>query len=88
MYQFYIGSNNASHIVELDKIKEVLADYEIVGYTIINAFGVWEASEEKSVIVQVEGITKAKALNLVEVFKGRLEQYAIGLQRLPEIQFI
>lgn len=88
MYQFYIGSNNASHIVELDKIKEVLADYEIVGYTIINAFGVWEKTEESSVIVQVEGITKAKALNLVEVLKGRLEQFSIGLQRLPEIQFI
>ena len=88
MYQFYIGSNNQSHKIELDKIREVLADYEVKGYTILDSLGYWEGKPEDSIILQVEGITKSKALTLLQVFKTRLEQVAIGLQRLPEVQFI
>jgi len=88
MYQFYIGSNCFGHMPELDKIKEILADYEIKGWTIINANGFWNGVDEQSIILQVEGLTKSKALTILQVLKNRLQQDAIGFQRLPEVQFI
>lgn len=51
-YQLYIGANNVTKIVEVEKIVErVTKDY--TGFTITRSLGYWEGIAEDSVIVTI-----------------------------------
>lgn len=87
LFNLYIGSNNATHKVELAKIKKLTGSM-FEGFTIIPATGYWQGKPEKSVIVQIEAMSKAQIMELAELLKIELKQDAIAMQQLPELKFI
>ena len=92
MLRFFIGANNETGEVEIDKVRE-LFDIEFAGYTITEAQGRWTGKNEKSIIVDVQPmgwiVTRdmTRVEHLVEVLKEELKQESIGLQILPDITF-
>jgi hypothetical protein len=52
--KIYIGSNNITGILEVDKIKEVLATGQC-GYTLTQGIGYWEGKNEDTAIVEIYG---------------------------------
>lgn len=52
--KLYIGSNNETKELELDKIISYL-NTQLEGYTIIETLGFWKGKEEKSCIVEIYG---------------------------------
>lgn len=90
LYRFYVGANNATGIIEREKLVAFLDD-RFNGYTLIDAIGRWRGSAEPSVIVEVQGDlldTEARATALAVDLARLLNQQAIGMQALPGIEFI
>lgn len=87
-YQFFIGSNNVTKQVELEKIKTVLKEFNVDGYTIFNGLGSWQGETEDMVMLTIGDLARGKALEIAETLKTRLNQFSIGLQRLPKFEFV
>lgn len=87
LYNLFIGANNTTKVVEIEKIKEITgAAFD--GFTIIPAAGFWMGSEEKSVIVQIETMDARRIEQLALILKAQLHQDAIAVQKLPSLKFI
>lgn len=84
-YNLYIGANNGTGEVELDKLNFVLSEY-FSGYTVVNANGYWNGKPEASVLVVVESEPSA-IRRAIATLKLVLEQEAIGYQRANTIDF-
>ena len=84
MYRLYIGSNNETKELELDKIKEIVSRY-YDGFTIILATGYWKGNEEKTAIVEVS--TDKWNSAIVTSLRNELKQEAIGIQHATELIF-
>lgn len=84
MYRLYIGSNNETRELELEKIKEIVTRY-YEGFTIILATGYWKSNEEKTAIVEIS--TNSWNGAIVSSLRNELRQEAIGIQVLPELTF-
>lgn len=50
----YIGSNNDTHVLEIEKIKDILNMYQ-EGYTIIEAQEIWQGKPENTAIIEIYG---------------------------------
>lgn len=87
LYNLFIGSNNTTHKVELNKIRKATAKM-FEGFTIIPSTGYWQGKAEKSVIVQIEAMNRAQVIELAELLKIELKQDAIAMQELPKLSFI
>lgn len=72
--RLYIGSNNETKEVEKEKIKVILNNF-YNGYTIIDTIGLWQGTEEKSVIIEIIGEEVKK--EVIEILKEDLKQYSI-----------
>lgn len=87
MYRLYIGSNNETKELELDKIKEIVSRY-YDGFTIILAVGYWKGSEENTAIVEISENTSGNWNSaVVSSLRNELRQEVIGIQHLPELTF-
>ncbi len=84
-YRLYIGSNNQTGELEIDRIYSILDDH-LEAYTIQLANGRWKSKNEDSVIVSIT-TTEKIANRLIEKLKVELDQEAIGLQKEPPIIF-
>lgn len=89
MLRLFIGANNETGEVEVDKLVKLLDD-TFSGYTVYETVGRWEGKNENSVIVEIED-ERTEYDSMVEHMIGRLKlelnQQAIGYQRLPSIKF-
>ena len=88
MYRLYIGSNNDTKELELDKIKQIVSRY-YDGFTIILATGYWKGAEEKTAIVEISTDSFADSLNgaLIAILRKELKQEAIGVQTAQALTF-
>jgi len=87
MHRFYVGANNESKVLELDKIKQIVSSYAD-GYTLIVGTGLWQGVEEPCAIVEVEGLPSMQWHALAMSLKKGLEQQSIGVLELNTLQFV
>jgi hypothetical protein len=88
LFRLYIGSNNKTHQVNEEKLKEIINKY-FEGYTIINSIGYWKGTKEESRIIEIDTTNKEQVIKAIQELKEALEQEAIGLIEIKEnIQFI
>jgi hypothetical protein len=84
-YQLFIGSNNATGQLELDKLEQILSSNHS-GFTIVPATGYWQGAKEDSVAVIISD-TARKVHATIRQLKAVLQQDAIAWQRVAELQF-
>lgn len=84
-FTLYIGSNNATGLLELDRINAMLAPRH-QGYTIYTATGHWLGTEEDTAVIIIHD-EPAKVHATIDALKTELEQDAIGWQQSPVMQF-
>lgn len=85
LYTLYVGSNNDTHVVELDKVYAKLEAHNIDGATIKPTIGYWKGNREDSVAIEVFG--DAQLADTMEQLRQELvsilEQEAVILTRVP-----
>lgn len=77
----YIGSNNTSHELELEKAQAIISEY-FEGFTAYEVVGYWKGSKEKTLKVEVmlaDG-DAVKATRLCKDLAKQLSQEAILLE--------
>lgn len=84
--ELFIGSNNTTHVVEVDKLKQILNKYH-KGWTMQNALGSWLGTEEDSVVVTIsDGMSKI--MQTINEIKVELEQDAVAYREVTPLEFI
>lgn len=86
-YKLFIGSNNRSGKLEINKISNIITKY-FDGFTQQLVTGSWKGVKEKTLIVMITTNSSSKITKLIEDLKTELEQEAIGLQTEKPIKFI
>jgi hypothetical protein len=81
----YIGSNNDSKQLELDKICKI-ANKRHAGFTLYTATGYWLGSEEATAVLIIHDAW-SKIIRTISDLKLDLDQDAIGYQEAPTLQF-
>lgn len=84
--QLFIGSNNTTHKVEVDKVKKILNKYH-KGWTMQNALGSWLGTEEDSIIVLVSD-DMIKIAKTIAKLKNELHQDSVALQEVAPLEFL
>lgn len=84
-YQLFIGANNLTGRLELDKIESILSASH-KGFTILPATGYWQGKKENSCSVIVSD-TARKVHQTIRTLKHQLDQEAIAFQRIPDLHF-
>lgn len=84
-FTIYVGSNNETHELELDRINKILA-LRHQGYTLYTATGHWLGTEEATAVIVIHD-DPATVLETIEQLKTHLHQDAIGYQLAPVMQF-
>lgn len=85
--ELFIGSNNTTHKVELDKLEQTLAKYH-EGFTIKRGVvGYWQGAREESVTVLVSD-DFSTILDTINKLKQVLKQDAIAYHEVSELVFI
>lgn len=87
MFRLFVGSNNKTKRLELDKAVKCVARY-YKGFTYYTATGFWEGVKEKSVVFEISGTKKRDIDKLSKELCNILAQQAVGIQRIPEMSFI
>ena len=90
LYTLYIGANNETKEVEIDKAIETIANY-YDGFTFWNANGFWKGSQEKTLIVQIETDETDETGTLIALIKNlkeELNQDCIGLTKGNKMDFV
>ena len=79
VYEIYVGSNNKTKVVELDKIKDIMDSRAFYSYTIIKAQGNYLRESEDTIIIKIIGdkMTEYKILGLCDELREELEQIEI-----------
>lgn len=84
--ELFIGSNNTTHVVEVDKLKQILNKYH-KGWTMQNALGSWLGTEEDSVIVTIsDGMSNI--MQTITELKQELQQDAIAYREVTPLEFL
>jgi hypothetical protein len=84
-FTLYIGSNNETKELELDKIKQIISRSHD-GFTIYTATGAWLGSEEATAVVLIHDIPE-KIMATIAALRIDLHQDAIGYQIAPTLNF-
>ena len=71
--KLYIGSNNDTKVLEIEKIKSIMLSAQ-QGYTLILAKGIWKGIEEETAIIEIYGEYN---IAIVSELKRELKQDAI-----------
>lgn len=77
---YYIGSNNLTHALELEKIESTIAQH-FDGFTAFEVVGYWKGSKERT--LKVEVITEKADSELVKIgreLRVKLEQESVLLE--------
>ena len=77
---YYIGSNNSTHELEIEKITGIISKY-FEGFTAFEVIGYWKGQREKT--LKVEIVTEEDNTKLVKVgkeLKIALDQESIMLE--------
>ena len=75
--RLYIGSNNSSKVLELDKIKQLLSEH-FEGFTIETATGYWKGEEKQTAIVSIE--TDKDLPPIIRYMREQLNQESIAFE--------
>lgn len=86
-YNLFIGSNNQTKMLEIEKIREIL-DERHEGYTITRTQGAWHKERENSCTVLLQVEHKGQAVMTAQILRKALQQDAVGLQAVPELEFV
>lgn len=88
-YTLFIGANNTTGEVELDKLTAVL-NKKMEGYTIAHSIGFWQGTPEKSVMVHIVGDqTENEIEELASDIRKELEQQCVMMTRgLVSLTFV
>jgi len=84
-FNLFIGSNNKTKKLEVDKIEKVL-NKRHSGYTLEYCIGYWKGAKEKSVKVSVSDDGELVMQSIKEL-KRELQQESIAYQEAPELSF-
>ncbi len=84
-YTIYVGSNNDTGKLELDRIKEI-ASRRHDGLTLYTATGVWLGTLEDTAVLIIHD-EAGKIVRTISDLKLELDQDAIGWQGAPTMQF-
>lgn len=84
MIQLFIGSNNKTKRLEIDKIEQVV-NKRHEAFTLHKAVGYWQGEKEHSAVVTIEGDSET-ILETIKDLKASLRQDAIGYTELPELK--
>ncbi len=84
-FTIYVGSNNDTHELELDRINKI-ASGNHDGFTLYTATGHWLGTEEATAVLIIHD-DPAKVMATIERLKTDLHQDAIGYQLAPLLQF-
>ena len=84
--ELFIGSNNTTHKVEIDRLKAILNEYH-EGWTMQNALGSWLGTEEDSVIVTISD-DMSTIMSTIKTLKTALQQDAIAYREVTPLEFI
>ena len=90
LYTLYIGANNETKEVEIDKAIDIIGN-EFDGFTFWNANGFWKGSQEKTLIVQIETDETDETGTLIALIKNlkeELNQDCIGLTKGNKMDFV
>jgi len=80
---YYIGSNNQTHIVEVDKALSILSShYE--GMSVSELIGYWKGSQEKTMLVSIvcETVNYSEVKQVCKELNTELDQQAIMVEIL------
>lgn len=85
--ELFIGSNNHTHRVEVDKLEATLAKYH-EGFTIKRGvIGYWQGAREESVTVLISDDFETIRQTILKL-KQVLKQDAIAYHEVSELEFI
>lgn len=76
--KIYIGSNNTTNLLELNKIESILNKY-YKAYTIIPACGYWEGKKENTAIIEI--INELVNDDVLTELKTELKQESLLITR-------
>lgn len=81
----YVGSNNDTKELELDRIQEIAARRH-QGFTLYTATGYWLGSKEATAVLIIADTWDRITRTLTDL-KLELDQDAVGYQEAPTLQF-
>lgn len=84
-YQLYIGANNATGVLERDKI-ETIVSRRHSGFTLYEATGYWMGRSEHSAVVIITD-EQTPVNETIQELKRELNQEAVAWQALPLMHF-
>jgi len=79
---FYIGSNNKTKVLEVEKIEDIIGKY-FDGFTVFEVVGYWKGNKERT--LKVEVITEEGATVITRIakeLKKELDQESILVEIL------
>jgi hypothetical protein len=77
---YYIGSNNATHELEADKIEGIIASH-FDGFTAFQVIGYWRGSKEKTLLIQaITEKTDSELAKIAKELKEKLSQESILME--------
>lgn len=83
--KIYIGSNNTTGILEVDKIVNILNRYQS-GYTIMQGLGYWAGKSENTAIIEIYG--NCNLFDMIPELKTELKQKSILVsESIKEVNF-
>jgi hypothetical protein len=85
-YELFIGANNDTKEVEIDKITKILDNYFTDGYTVKDCLGRWNGENEKSVSVTIMADASTLRIVLRELVT-ELKQEAVAFHTVAQLQF-
>lgn len=79
---FYVGSNNATGMLEVEKIEAVVSSH-FDGFTAFEVIGYWKGKKEKTMKVEVvTDETDAKIIKVAKELKNALEQESVLVETI------
>lgn len=82
----FIGADNETGVLDMWRIENIVGKRHR-NFTVIPAAGYWQGGREDSVMVIISG-DRPLIEGTARMLKSELRQDAIGMQVMPEMQFI
>lgn len=83
----YVGADNDTGTLELDRIRNVLDKRHTDGYTIFQAQGCWHGHSEPCAVCVITGTTR-QITGTAARLQAECRQEAVGVQFTNPIQFV
>lgn len=77
---YYIGSNNRTHALEIEKITEIVSNH-FEGFTAFEVIGYWKGARERT--LKIEAVTELEDTLLAKIgreLRVKLEQDSVLLE--------